>query len=531
MSASSKPDLRPEIFRKLIDKYGFSLIRLNGKRPIEQGWTRYCNEKRLFQQIGFEPGDNAGICCGPASGIIVIDIDDETAFSSYCRNNNYELPETFTVKTGSGKRHLYYRYPQDGKSYRNRSLRNNGFDIRADGGMVVAPGAIHPVTRHPYVIEKDLPIADAPEWLQKLSSGAVTTKHSLTSNFASLPSINVNALPLSERIKRIIVNGKPKGQRSEAMWCVVLACIQAGLSDDDILSIFYNYQIGEKFWENNCNEEWLLKQVRKAEKWLANPQALQAQLRPNPPVRGDEEFVRKILYTPINGITQFELTVPATGKLFDMLYSYGNRLSYEHRAALWELMKTYTTMAQGLKGRLVYPLPTGAGKTLSIVAWISTLVEIGADHISVAVCTSRVEALCDIKRRLLECGVPEERIGLLHSYKYSREKAKAYLDGLADIPAGYASEPSDEEAQDRQILLITHSRVKMSGELEKYAYYKGKPRDLLIWDESLFTSNAESLNLEDIKSTIGWLEPKVEKNRELEPLISHLKEYLRVLTK
>ncbi len=165
MSGKLTPDLRPGIFRKLVDEYGFSLIRLNGKRPIEQGWTRYCSERRPFDDIGFRDGENAGICCGPASGVIVVDIDNETLFRAYCEENRHRTPETFTVKTGSGKYHLYYKYPSDGKTYRNRSLKKHGFDIRADGGMVVAPGSIHPVTGKPYTISKDRPIAKAPEWL------------------------------------------------------------------------------------------------------------------------------------------------------------------------------------------------------------------------------------------------------------------------------------------------------------------------------------------------------------------------------
>ncbi len=344
------------------------------------------------------------------------------------------------------------------------------------------------------------------------------------------PKMDVDNLPLPIRVKRLIKEGKPKGERSEAMWWVMHACIEAGLSDEEIISIFYHYPIGEKFRERN-SVEWLLSQIRKAERNLTSPQPIRTQLKPNPPVKGDKDFVNRILFTRLNGITQYELTVPATEKLFDMLRSYGNNLSYEQRAALWELMKTYTAMAQGLRGRLAYPLPTGAGKTLSIIAWISTLVEIGADHISVAVCTSKVESLCNIKRELIKCGVPVERIGLLHSYKYNQEVAETYISGRGDLPGGYASEPSDEDTEEKQILLITHSRVKSKGQLEKYAYYKGKPRDLLIWDESLFTSNAEGISIVDIESAIGWLEPRTRMNPRLNGLVKYLKKYLEIAKK
>jgi hypothetical protein len=49
-----------------------SLIRLMGKKPIEPGWSKYCREKRRFEEIGFKENDNAGIACGPASRVLGI---------------------------------------------------------------------------------------------------------------------------------------------------------------------------------------------------------------------------------------------------------------------------------------------------------------------------------------------------------------------------------------------------------------------------------------------------------------------------
>jgi hypothetical protein len=50
------------------------------------------------------------------------------------------------------------------------------------------------------------------------------------------------------------------------------------------------------------------------------------------------------------------------------------------------------------------------------------------EHIGVAVGQYKVEALCSLKRDLIEAGVPEDRIGLLHSYEYDEAKAKAFLE-------------------------------------------------------------------------------------------------------
>jgi hypothetical protein len=105
---------RIEQFRALSEN--FSLIRLkpNTKRPLEKDWSKYCEINRSFEEIGFREGENAGICCGPASGLLVLDLDDEQAFQTYCERNGVTPPSTLTVRTGSGKQHLYYRYPENG---------------------------------------------------------------------------------------------------------------------------------------------------------------------------------------------------------------------------------------------------------------------------------------------------------------------------------------------------------------------------------------------------------------------------------
>ena len=88
----------------------FSLIPLKGKIPVERDWTRYCSTKREFKKRCFK-GRNAGVACGPASGVIVLDVDDQKTFAVVRQKRGWELPETYTVTTGSDKPHYYYAYP------------------------------------------------------------------------------------------------------------------------------------------------------------------------------------------------------------------------------------------------------------------------------------------------------------------------------------------------------------------------------------------------------------------------------------
>lgn len=65
---------RIEKYRELAEHY--SIIRLRGKDPVEPRWKPWQQTRRPFDRIGFRPWDNAGIVCGPVSGLIVLDIDE-----------------------------------------------------------------------------------------------------------------------------------------------------------------------------------------------------------------------------------------------------------------------------------------------------------------------------------------------------------------------------------------------------------------------------------------------------------------------
>ncbi len=145
----------------------FSQILLNGKKPIENGWERYCVEKRSLSK-GQLNSHNVGNTCGPASGCIVLDVDNLAAFQAVRERYRWTVPETYTVETGSGKPHYYFQYPQDGKDYGNKARPQMGFDVKGKGGQVVAPGSVHPDTGKRYKVVRDIPMVPAPQWLLDL---------------------------------------------------------------------------------------------------------------------------------------------------------------------------------------------------------------------------------------------------------------------------------------------------------------------------------------------------------------------------
>jgi hypothetical protein len=257
-------------FRELAER--FSLIRLTGKRPIEKGWELYCGRKRSFEEIGFQLNDNAGVACGPASKVIVLDVDDVKEFKNVCEERGWSIPLTFTVLTGKKRPHLYFEYPNNGKTYGNKAFKKLGFDIRGDGGQVVAPGSIHPDTRQPYTLHKDVEIAPAPQWLLDLYEEPVRQSSTEIAVEDTHWDGNLETLPVSTKIRQLIREGKPKGQRSEAAMSVLNALVAKGISDDQICQIFELYPIGEKAREKNDQYKWLHNEIEKARKYVAaNP--------------------------------------------------------------------------------------------------------------------------------------------------------------------------------------------------------------------------------------------------------------------
>lgn len=136
------------------------------------------------------PNANIGIRTGPESGIFVIDIDlhgDKNGNDSL--RNLFELygdgnssTDTAVQRTGSGGRHIIYRYPDDQKITNLSTglvvngVKYPGIDIRGIGGYIVAAPSNH-VSGGIYEYY-DKPITDCPAWLLKI----ITTRSTRTVN-------------------------------------------------------------------------------------------------------------------------------------------------------------------------------------------------------------------------------------------------------------------------------------------------------------------------------------------------------------
>ncbi len=261
------------IYRKLSEILGFSLIPLKGKVPdAGKEWQKWCENKRPFNSDEFH-SRNAGVCCGPASGVIVLDEDDVKAFEVLAITNGWELPETFTVSTGNGV-HLYYLYPNDGQEYGCKSLKHpvfpkhTIFDIKGKGGQVVAPGSIHPDTGTSYNISKNIEIAGAPKWLLDVINSRLEINND---SLRCVPPSKVSEKIIQSMdgvgdfTKELIIRGRINSDRSSAGMSVLKSLLGAGVHESIVFYIFDNYPIGEKYRQKgNSKHKWLMDEIRRA---------------------------------------------------------------------------------------------------------------------------------------------------------------------------------------------------------------------------------------------------------------------------
>lgn len=138
-------------------------LKVRGKAPAcAHGFKDATNDISELNKLWGDKQYNIGLPSGRENGLVIIDVDDREKWEHFLSQVDKELPDGPKVSTGKGF-HLYFRYPQNW-SVGNKQNFELGFDVRGEGGYVVAPHSIH---ENGYVYEAtqggDLP--EVPKWL------------------------------------------------------------------------------------------------------------------------------------------------------------------------------------------------------------------------------------------------------------------------------------------------------------------------------------------------------------------------------
>ncbi len=188
----------------------------------------------------------------------------------------FYLPDTFSVTTPSGGKHLFYRVPKALKQ--GVDVLGSGLDIRSLGGYVVGPYSI--IDGREYTISHKAKIAPAPQWLiDRLGFASVRD----VANPPSLP--NIDHDKASQRAQAWLSTYAPiatEGQGGDAETFKVAAHLKdLGCSLDQAIELMQP-------WNERCSPPWsqeeLETKVRNAYKYGREPQGVAAPEAVFPPV-------------------------------------------------------------------------------------------------------------------------------------------------------------------------------------------------------------------------------------------------------
>lgn len=149
----------PEILSR--EEYRFIILRRHDKPAIESGWSRNANyEFDHPKLLGYlERGHNYGVL--PRGGLSFLDSDNDKILKDWGALDLFK--DTFSVRTGSGNHHFYFRIKDPGnfagKIYLDDELKTHYGHIVIDGNFyLVGPSCIHPNSSQ-YQIDNNTDIA------------------------------------------------------------------------------------------------------------------------------------------------------------------------------------------------------------------------------------------------------------------------------------------------------------------------------------------------------------------------------------
>jgi Bifunctional DNA primase/polymerase, N-terminal len=237
-------------------------------RP-DKPWTLKWGERStndlatVIKYWTWSPEANVGIACKP-SNLFVVDCDmpkreyqlagtrfsslhdtrgpmvDGTGVFEYlateCGADWTEVRNTYSVCTGSMGVHYYYRWPE-GVLSSQASILKGLCDVRGnggtDGGYVLGAGSC--TSKGPYIVENDLPVADAPEWLIRYcTDGARDVVPAGLSQYVR-PATGGHIGGLEESVLTA-----PDGNRNNILvWAARAAC-NDGIPEDEAIAVLGN---------------------------------------------------------------------------------------------------------------------------------------------------------------------------------------------------------------------------------------------------------------------------------------------------
>ena len=216
-------------------------------KTIERWWTKY-------------PDANVGIATG--DGLRVLDEDPRNGGDvtlAQLEAAHGPLPKAVIVETGGGGRHYYFCVP--GGAPNRCGKVGPGLDVKGEGGYVVAPPSLHVSgVAYRYRMSFDeIELAEWPAWL------AASDDRSGPDPNSAGGTAEVEVTP---EIAELIENGRPVGERSEAVHKVLRALLSAGTDERIIIALMMDPKKGISAKPREKGIKWLKGEIKRARKKL-----------------------------------------------------------------------------------------------------------------------------------------------------------------------------------------------------------------------------------------------------------------------
>lgn len=161
-----------------------------GKHPQIKNWRENASNDPVLvaQWWRVWPRANVGLLTGGLARLVAIDVDGETGRESWqaLQDMNEPVPETLRQTTGreGGGEHFLFTVDDDFEmdKIRNRTKMAPGIDVRAEGGLIVAPPSIHPTGAQYAWRDANAPLASMPAWLIKIAVSQKARQIAITPN-------------------------------------------------------------------------------------------------------------------------------------------------------------------------------------------------------------------------------------------------------------------------------------------------------------------------------------------------------------
>jgi P4 family phage/plasmid primase-like protien len=144
-----------------IEGIRFVLVERAGKKPFQLGWQDKrigFNDPELIRHI--ESGGNYGVIGGGSKNLLIVDFDNAKVQDDLL----LKLPETLTIKTGSGMMHKYF-FSNGSQSFKIFDEDMNTLvDVQGEGKQAICVGSVHPNgNKYELIEDKDIAFIDYAE--------------------------------------------------------------------------------------------------------------------------------------------------------------------------------------------------------------------------------------------------------------------------------------------------------------------------------------------------------------------------------